>query len=117
MKASLTDKRQPINLRLFNWSVLALRIYALYFLCAQHIGEDGDYEHDGDDVIDEERSYKDEAKPGLTGSHFAIDAVPDHDDDRNHRNDPSHHSHRGLVQTIISNTSTMIRREPQGRKG
>ena len=44
------------------------------FLCAQHNGEDDDYEHDGD-VIDEERSYKDEAKPGLTGSHFAIDAV------------------------------------------
>ena len=71
------------------------------FLCAQHNGEDDDYEHD-DDVIDEERSYKDEAKPGLTGSHFAIDAVPDHDDDyRKHRINPSHHSHCGLAQTII----------------
>ena len=75
------------------------------FLCAEHNVEDDGYEHD-DDVIDEERSYKDEAKPGLTGSHFAIDAVPDHDDDRNHRDDPSHHSHRGLVQIIISTTTT-----------
>ena len=77
------------------------------FLCAQHNDED-DYEHD-DDVIDEERSYKDEPKPGLTGSHFAIDAVPDHDDDRNHQIDPSHHSHCGFVQTIIRTTTTMIK--------